>query len=157
MVNLAPMDDIDRIMAVMQAAFEPRYGEAWTRAQVDNTLVLGNCHYVLIDEQGNAPAPGVTAAGFALSRATLDEEELLLFAVSPQWRRRGLGAALLGRLATSARERGITRIFLEMRDGNPAESLYRYHDFEPVGRRPKYYRTSEGERIDAITFACNLN
>jgi ribosomal-protein-alanine N-acetyltransferase len=90
MVNLAPMDDIDRIMAVMQAAFEPRYGEAWTRAQVDSTLVLGNCHYVLIDEQGHAPAPGVTAAGFALTRAILDEEELLLFAVA----RNGAGAAL---------------------------------------------------------------
>ena len=157
MVSLAPMDDLDRIMAVMQAAFEPRYGEGWTRAQVDNTLVLGNCHYNLIDTDGNAPAPGVAAAGFALSRATLDEEELLLFAVSPQWRRRGLGATLLNRLEKTARERGIIRIFLEMRDGNPAESLYRYHGFAPVGRRPKYYRTSDGERIDAITFARDMN
>lgn len=157
MVNLAPMDDIDRIMAVMHTAFEPRYGESWTRAQVDNTLVLGNCHYVLVDAEGNAPAPGVAAAGFALSRATLDEEELLLFAVAPQWRRRGLGAALLNQLENDARNRGILRIFLEMRDGNPAESLYRYHGFVPVGRRPKYYRTSDGERIDAITFARDMN
>lgn len=157
MVNLAPMDDIDRIMAVMQAAFEPRYGEAWTRAQVDNTLVLGNCHYVLIDELGHAPTPGVAAAGFALTRAILDEEELLLFAVAPQWRRRGLGAALLTQVEKAARGRGIARIFLEMRDGNPAESLYRYHGFTPIGRRPKYYRTTDGERIDAITFAHDMN
>ena len=44
-------------------------------------------------------------------------------------------------------------MFLEMRDGNPAESLYRINGFTPIGRRPKYYRTSQGDRIDAITFS----
>lgn len=150
------MDDVDRIMAVMEAAFDPLYGESWTRAQVDNTLALGNCHYRLIGEDGQAPAPGAAAAGFALSRAVADEEELLLFAVAPQWRRRGLGAALLQQVKQAARERGITRIFLEMRDGNPAEALYRHNGFDAIGRRPKYYRTLEGERIDAITFAFSI-
>jgi ribosomal-protein-alanine N-acetyltransferase len=157
MVNLAPMDDIDRIMAVMQTAFDPLYGESWTRAQVDNTLVLGNCHYTLIGADGQAPSPGVAAAGFALSRAVMDEEELLLFAIAPPWRRRGLGAMLLTQVANAARARGIVRMFLEMRDGNPAETLYRNHQFTPVGRRPKYYRTTAGERIDAITFARDMN
>jgi ribosomal-protein-alanine N-acetyltransferase len=44
-----------------------------------------------------------------------------------------------------------------MRDGNPAESLYRHHGFAPIGRRPKYYRTTDGERIDAITFSRDMN
>jgi [ribosomal protein S18]-alanine N-acetyltransferase len=157
MVDFAPMDDIDRIMAVMQAAFDPLYGESWTRAQVDNTLVLGNCHYLLIGEDGAAPGPDAAAAGFALSRCVADEEELLLFAVSPAHRRRGLGTTLLSWVKQMAQTRGVTRMFLEMRDGNPAESLYRINGFLPVGRRPKYYRTSDGERIDAITFALDIN
>jgi len=29
-------DDVDRIMAVMHAAFPPDFGEAWTRRQVED-------------------------------------------------------------------------------------------------------------------------
>lgn len=151
------MDDIDRIMAVMQTAFDPLYGESWTRAQIDNTLVLGHCHYTLIGPDGLPPEPGALAAGFALSRSVLDEQELLLLAVDPQWRRRGLGNVVLQQVIEAARMRGIARMFLEMRDGNPAESLYRINGFLPVGRRPKYYRTTRGDRIDAITFSREMN
>ena len=49
---IAPGDDIDRLMAVMQAAFAPEYGEAWTRRQVEDALLMGNCFYGLIGEHG---------------------------------------------------------------------------------------------------------
>lgn len=149
-----PGDDLDRIMVVMEAAFDPAYGEAWNRRQVEDALLLGNCHYGLIAPHGGEPAPDEVAAGFFMSRTTLDEEELLLIAIAPQYRRMGLGRNLLSRFATIARERGATRLLLEMRRGNPAERLYREAGFEPVGLRPNYYRMPHGERIDAITFAC---
>ena len=151
-----PSEDIDRIMAVMAVAFEPGYGEAWTRRQVEDALLLGNCHYQLIDAQGGHPEPGDSAAGFSLSRHSLDEEELLLFAVHPAHRREGLGRRMLIELAAAARARGARRLLLEMRRGNPAESLYRAFGFHPIGERPNYYRAAGGERIDAITFACPL-
>ena len=47
----------------------------------------------------------------------------------------------------------IAKIFLEMRANNPAEKLYRKMGFEPIGRRKNYYRTENGEQLDAITFA----
>jgi hypothetical protein len=78
------IDDLDRIMAVMETAFDPAYGEAWTRRQVDDALAFGNCHYRLIGADGLPPAAGASAAGFALSRFTFDEEELLLFAIVPR-------------------------------------------------------------------------
>jgi ribosomal-protein-alanine N-acetyltransferase len=43
-----------------------------------------------------------------------------------------------------------------MRANNPAESLYRACGFEPIGRRPAYYRTLDGAKLDAITFARKL-
>ena len=70
-----PADDIDRIMAVMVAAFDPEYGEAWNRRQVEDALLLGNCHYLLIGENGEAPPPHEPAAGFSLSRHGFEEEE----------------------------------------------------------------------------------
>ena len=80
-------DDLDRIMAVMEAAFDPAFGEAWTRRQVGDALVLPNTHYLLAGADGRAPGEGEPAAGFVLSRSAADEEELVLIAVDP--RRRG--------------------------------------------------------------------
>ena len=76
-------DDVDQIMAVMHTAFDPAYGEAWNRSQVESALLMGSTHYVLIAPDGEAPAPGEAAAGFALLHTALDEEELLLFAIGP--------------------------------------------------------------------------
>ena len=153
---IPPADDLDRIMSVMIAAFDPAYGEAWTRRQVEDALLIGNCHYHIIDEDGLCSNDSPSATGFFLSRTGYEEEELLLFAVHPNFRRKGFGSALLRELARAARNRGAQRLLLEMRHNNPAESLYRAFGFEPIGRRPGYYRTRNGERLDAITFACPI-
>ena len=153
---MPPADDLDRIMAVMDAAFPPAFGEAWTRRQVEDALLLGGCHYQLIDAEGNPPIDGAPAAGFALLRTALDEEELLLLAVVPHMRRRGLGARLLGQVFDAARWRGTRQIMLEMRRGNTAESLYHQAGFVAIGMRPNYYRAADGSRIDALTFCCSL-
>lgn len=147
------IDDLDRIMAVMEAAFDPAFGEAWTRPQVEDALILPNTHYLLAGPDGRAPVQGAEAAGFVLSRGAADEEELLLLAVHPRHRGRGIGSALLERFITEAGARGAVRLFLEMREGNPAEWLYRRHGFANIGRRRAYYRRGSGAPLDAITFA----
>jgi len=154
---IPPVDDLDRLMAIMGTAFDPQFGEAWTRRQVEDALMVGNCHYGLVAQDGTEPAPGVPAAGFWMSRFGYDEEELLLFAVDPAQRRRGLGTAMLSGLSVAAKDRGASRLLLEMRRGNPAEGLYRAFGFQPIGERPNYYRTPAGDRIDAITFALPLD
>ena len=147
-------DPVDAIMAVMETAFDPAFGEAWSRRQVSDALVLSNTHYLLADVSGRAPGDPSEAVGFLLSRHGADEEELLLLAVAPDVRRRGVAAALITRFAADAAGRGIARLFLQMREGNQAETLYRAHGFLPVGRRREYYRGPGGNRIDAITFSC---
>lgn len=154
---IPPADDMDRLMAVMDAAFDPAYGEAWTRRQVEDALLVGNTQYRLIAATGQPPLDHEAAAGFFLSRTGFEEEELLLLGVAPQYRRLGLGRRLLDWLAQDARERGADRLLLEMRQGNPAEHLYRGFGFTPIGLRPNYYRAPSGGRIDAITFAWTAN
>lgn len=154
---IAPGDDIDKIMAVMQAAFDPAYGEAWSRRQVEDALLIGNGHYALIAAHGAEPAADEAAAGFFLTRHGVEEEELLLIGVDPSHRRRGLAALLLARLAIEAKARGALQLLLEMRRGNPAEALYLAHGFAPIGQRPNYYRTPNGERLDAVTYCRTLD
>ena len=147
---IAPADDLDRIMAVMAAAFDPVFGEAWNRRQVEDALILGKCHYGLVPADGDC-------AGFYLSRFAFDEEELLLLGVIPLRRGRGYGARLLEQFTDGARSRGARRVLLEMRRGNPAERLYLRYGFKQIGSRPNYYRGTNGVRIDALTFAFQLD
>lgn len=151
---------VDRIMTVMEAAFDPAYGEAWNRRQVAEALALPSTHPLVTDADGTfipeGPGASRTPVGFVLTRHVLDEEELLLIGVAPGARRRGVGAALIEHMFTAARIRGVSRIFLEMRRGNPAIHFYHRFGFEPIGERRNYYRMANGERIDAITFARSI-
>ena len=141
---------------VMDAAFDPAWGEAWNRSQVADSLAFSNTHYRLFGQNLGDLDPGDPAAGFTLVRAAPGEEELLLIAVAPEWRGRGLGEAMLHRAAADARGRHAERMYLEMRENNPAQRLYRRFGFAPIGRRKFYYRAADGTKIDAITFAYDL-
>ncbi len=148
---------VDRIMCVMEEAFDPVYGEAWNRRQIGDALSMPSTHALIVDPDGQLVENSDSdAAGFVLTRNAPGEEELLLIAVLPQHRGRGLGQVLIDRLFDAARERGAERIYLEMRRGNPAAHLYEKVGFEPIGVRPNYYRTANGERIDAITFGRSI-
>lgn len=146
--------DIDRIMMVMATAFDPDFGEAWTRRQVEDALLVGNCHYFLAAPECRHALSGEEVAGFSLSRTGIDDEELLLFAVTPERRNKGIGQYIIDKLISSAKERGVNRLILEMRRDNPAESLYRKNGFRPIGIRRNYYKKSDTSCIDAITFEC---
>ena len=146
-------DVLDHIMGVMEAAFDPQFGEAWTRRQVAEALSMPNTFYLLAGPTGELLAGVEQAAGFALSRGAAGEEELLLIAVRPECRGRGIGTALITRFIEQARERSADRLFLEMREGNVAERLYRRQGFREVGRRRNYYSSARNRQFDALTFA----
>jgi len=80
--------DVALVDALMNAAFDPRYGEAWTRSQCLGVMAMPGVRLTLafVDDE---------AAGFAMVRSVADEAELLLLAVDPAFRRRGVAGALL--------------------------------------------------------------
>ncbi|MEO5938072.1 MAG: ribosomal protein S18-alanine N-acetyltransferase, partial [Sphingomonas sp.] len=136
--------DLDRIGHMMAGAFDPRWGEAWTRNQVIGILAVPGV-WLTIAEQGGR------AVGFALTRGVLDEAELLLLAVIPEMRRKGVGAALLRSVVSDCALRGIGSLHLEVRDGNDAIKLYRNSGFTKVGERRDYYRGPNGQSYSALT------
>lgn len=149
-------ESLDTVMAVMECSFDPHWREAWTRSQIRDSLEMPSTFLLLGDSEGQALAEG-PATGFVLSRQALDEEELLLIAVRPEARGRGVGARLLESYFAAARRRGVRRIFLEMRANNPAHSLYSRCGFAPIGTRPRYYLAADGQAIDAITFGLDFD
>lgn len=146
------MNDLDKAMAVMDAAFDPYWREAWTRRQVEDSLALSSGFMLLMDDAGQYPSEVSPAAGFVLARKVLDEVELLLIGVRPEYRGRGLGSKLIAEFLQKSARMGAANVFLEVRANNPAEKVYRSAGFEPIGRRKDYYRTTDGTKIDAVTF-----
>lgn len=140
--------DLDAVMTVMDTAFGNRFGEAWTRSQLSGILPMAGVSLVVAWDQDKS-----AALGFSLCRTVADESELLLIAVDPAHRRCGVGRKLLGSFFDAARAEGVRRVHLEVRDGNPAITMYRTAGFAPIGRRRSYYVGADGRRYDAITLA----
>jgi [ribosomal protein S18]-alanine N-acetyltransferase len=87
-----------------------------------------------------------------MCRTVADEAELLLLAVSPKTRRKGVGRALLERFIVDATESKATRLFLEVRQGNSAIDFYETVGFLQIGHRLRYYRGVDGKVYDALTY-----
>lgn len=138
---------MDAVMAIMGHAFEPNYGEGWTRSQCAGILPMSGVSLRLAERRDGA------VSGFALMRAIADEAELLLIAVDPAAQHNGFGAALVSDFIALATTRGARRLHLEVRDGNAAISLYEQAGFSLVGRRLNYYRGRDGVNHDALTLA----
>ena len=139
--------DLDSVIQVMNSAFDERFGEAWTRSQCAGILPMPGVKLVV------ARFGDGRCVGFALCRTIGDEAELLLLAVSPEFRRRGIGRMLLDQFIDHARDRGVSRVHLEVREGNPAVMMYRSAGFGLAGRRPKYYHGRFGGEYDALTLS----
>ncbi len=143
------MGDIPTVAAIMAEAFDPRFGEAWTAAQCTGMFSLPGVWLTLAERND-------IVAGFALSRASADEAELLLLATRPKLRGKGIGGTLLRSVIAEAQSRGAINLYLEMRVDNPAARLYSSQGFIKIGERPNYYRGNTGESFDAQTFGRSL-
>ncbi len=78
--------------------------------------------------------------GFVILRALGDEGEIFKIAVLPDKRGQGTGDALLKAALYDSADRGIRRVYLEVRANNePAIRLYEKHGFITAGRRKHYY------------------
>jgi ribosomal-protein-alanine N-acetyltransferase len=141
--------DLALVDRVMQAAFDARFGEAWTHNQVLGLLAMPGV-WLTIAELGGEPA------GFALSRRVLDESELLLLATTPLLRRRGVAGALLRAVIAEAAAQKARTLHLEVREGNDAIKLYRSEGFIMVGQRRNYYHGPGGQTFDALTYRREL-
>jgi [ribosomal protein S18]-alanine N-acetyltransferase len=151
-VRLAPGEsaDLDSVMEIMAAAFDPRFGEGWTRSQCAGILPLSGVVLMLAHDEDGA------VHGFSLLRTVADEAELLLLAVAPEAQRRGVGTSLLHHFIDHARRAGARRVHLEVRDGNPAVAMYQALGFKAEGRRSKHYSGEDGSQHDALTMAREL-
>jgi ribosomal-protein-alanine N-acetyltransferase len=124
------VEDIDSVMEIETKSFTI----PWSRNAFEQELLCNKfAHYLVVRHQGRAIAYG--GMWFIL-----DEAHITNIAVHPQYRRRGVGTLLLGKMISYAQKRSIQNITLEVRAGNRgAIGLYSRMGFIEVGIRRGYY------------------
>ena len=129
--------DVEAILAIQAACPEIAQWTAWDYDRVARGEMAG-----WVAEEGSEVAVevAVEVAGFLVARRVSSELEILNFAVELDWRRCGIGAALLSEAMQWAQTFQATHAILEVRASNLAAlRFYTRHKFEVVGRRPRYY------------------
>ena len=91
---------------------------------------------------------GAGVAGYLIGREVAGTGEVLNLAVAPEFRRRGIGGALLEAGLAALRRRRVEEVFLEVRESNrSAQALYSRYGFRPVGQRAAYYRNPKEDAL----------
>ncbi|MDE0204931.1 MAG: ribosomal protein S18-alanine N-acetyltransferase [Candidatus Tectomicrobia bacterium] len=143
-VLMEPMlpGDLDDVLAIEHKSFST----PWTDTMFLSELRQGPASQLLVARLEKRPT---TIAGYVGYRAVLDEMHIMIIAVAPAWRRRGIAQHMLSQAMEQARQAACARAILEVRASNiGAQQLYFRLGFAPVGVRPKYYtRPSEDALI----------
>lgn len=136
---IIPMEEahVSQVAALEKLCFADPWSEGSVASELDNPL-----SYWLVAVEDD------TVAGYIGSQSVLGESDMMNVAVHPNYRRRGIGEALVLALSHGLKDRGNVSLALEVRASNePAKALYEKLGFALAGRRPNYYRNP---REDAL-------
>ncbi len=132
MIEIVPMEEkhIGGVMEVEEACFSI----PWTRSDFEREIKDNNMAIYKV-----ALADG-RVVGYAGMWHVVNEGHITNVAVTEDYRRQGVGRALLEALIAKAEEEEMIGITLEVRLSNmPAQKLYTGFGFKPEGFRKRYY------------------
>jgi ribosomal-protein-alanine acetyltransferase len=145
-VKLAVPGDARAISELSRDAIELGLPWNWTPRRVAKSITENSTNVAVVRQ-------GESLAGFAVMEYGEEEAHVVLLAVHPAHRRKGVGSVLLSWLEATTRVAGINLIRLEARAKNgEAISFYRKHGFEEMGLCKGYYQGVE----DAMRMAKDL-
>ena len=130
-------EDLDAVLDIETASFT----NPWTREMYLRELENPRVSFIyLLRVDGDGDTGRGPVAGFCSFWLIFDELHINNLAVRPEWRRRGLGAALLEHAMSAAARLGAREATLEVRRSNSmAIRLYERLGFEHAGVRRNYY------------------
>ena len=133
-IRAADPQDADVLSEIHGEAFR----RGWTPAEFEALLAQDGVHALIAVRRPLLGRP--SPVGFVLYRIAADDSEILMIAVTPACRSRGVARKLMEEALRHLYRERVTTLHLEVDAGNePALGLYKRLDFEQVGTRPGYY------------------
>ncbi len=116
------------------------FSEPWSENVILESFVNGTKFFVGV-ENGKV-------LGYIGVSCVVDEGYITNVAVFPEYRKKGVGTALLERVFSLAKDEGLSFVSLEVRvSNNTAISLYKKLGFKQEGIRPKFYRDPDEDAL----------
>ena len=116
------------------------FSEPWSEKALSDTLHSAYGVLLCTDPDGDGTEKELLS-GYAGMYVMGDDADVTNVAVLPEYRRRGIGRALVEALCAEARARGARLLHLEVRASNsPALALYEASGFVRDGVRRNFYR-----------------
>ena len=144
--NFLPMD-INYLTKVYELELES-YDFPWTKEILRDCILYKYDSFVVVLNDN--------LVGYIISKITYPETHILNLTVKKNFRKNGIGKALVELIISDARLRNSENIILEVRANNTdAQSLYKKLNFEIIGTRKDYYE-SKNDREDAYVLNLNL-
>ncbi|MEQ8659180.1 MAG: GNAT family N-acetyltransferase [Gammaproteobacteria bacterium] len=132
-MRLARVPDARAVAEMSRDLIEHGLGWRWTTGRVLRCIRDAETNVLVA-------RAGARLAGFAIMSYREDSAHLLLCAVAPDHRRRGIGRALWAWLYVTAEVAGLRRVHLEVRAGSgAARAFYRQLGFVEDDTVPGYY------------------
>ena len=117
------------------------FSDPWSENSVASELKNKLALWVVAEEDGSV-------AGYIGSQTCGDESDVMNVAVHPDFRRRGIGEALVNALVEELKSIESRCLTLEVRASNvPAITLYEKLGFAEIGRRKNYYRNPKEDAL----------
>ncbi len=144
--KLVPMDK-SHLTAIAEIEKEC-FSAPWTVPMLEEELNNLCASFIVAEGEDG------TVLGYAGLHVAVDEGYIDNIAVREEYRRQGVGEALLGAFMRFGKEK-LAFLTLEVRPSNdPAIQFYMKHGFVQVGRRKNYY---SAPREDAILMTLEFN
>lgn len=137
MIRSMQADDLEYVVSIEQQV----QTHPWRLTQFQQSLDHYACTVWVHHDQ---------VVGFCILQCVLDEANLLLMAIDPQYQGQGFGAQLLSQSIAQLNNQPV-QIFLEVRESNAAAiRLYEKLDFHQIDLRKNYYPSVSGGREHAV-------
>lgn len=117
------------------------FSTPWDENAVKSEIEFENGVFLVCEEEGKA-------IGYISMRCVLDEGYINNVAVTPDFRRQGIGEELIKSLVEEGIKKKLSFITLEVRESNVnARRLYEKQGFKEAGKRKRFYRLPDEDGI----------
>ena len=141
------LSDLDQMMEIEKASFPNR--EAWSKTYFEILYQKYPEGFIVAENRNEI-------IGYTIGLPRNDSAEIVSLAVSPDWRRKGIGTILTNSLIDHFKEKGLKEISLCVRTKNKkAISFYQKLGFKILKTIKNYYRN--GDDAYSMKLSLHLN